>query len=109
MKYTLNFAEAWVIMVIIMQRGQNMKNLSLLVWLTQLGLSVVAPLVGYVLLALWLRSRFSWGNWVIWCGAAIGLISAVDGLRGSLRLMSRMAKDRQEDDTPPPVSFNNHD
>ena len=86
-----------------------MKNLSLLVWLTQLGFSVVAPLVGYVLLALWLRNRFDWGSWVVWCGAILGIFGAVDGLRSSLRLMSRMAKDTQEDDTPPPVSYNEHD
>lgn len=86
-----------------------MKNLSMLVWLTQLGFSVVAPLVGYVLLALWLRDRFALGAWVVWCGAILGVFGAADGLRSSLRLMSRMAKNAQEDDTPPPVSFNDHD
>lgn len=86
-----------------------MKHLSLLIWLTQLGLSVVAPLVGYVLLALWLRSRFGWGSWVVLCGVALGIFSAVDGLRHSMKLMSRMAKNHQEDDTPPPVAFNDHD
>ena len=86
-----------------------MKDLTLLVWLSQLGLSVAFPLAGFVLLAVWLRSSFGWGDWVIWCGAVVGVVSAVDGLRSSLKLMSRMAKDRQEDKTPPPVSFNNHD
>lgn len=86
-----------------------MKNLSLLVWLTQLGFSVVCPLVGYVLLALWARSRFGWGDWVIWCGAILGIFGAADGLRSSLRLMSRMAKDKKEEEAPPPVSFNDHD
>ena len=32
-----------------------MKDLGLLVWLTQLGLSVAFPLAGFVLLGLWLR------------------------------------------------------
>ena len=86
-----------------------MKHLSLLIWLTQLGLSVVGPLVGYILLAIWLRNRFDWGSWVVLCGVALGIFSAVDGLRQSLKLMSRMAKDRQEEETPPPVSFNDHD
>ena len=85
-----------------------MKNLSLLVWLTQLGFSVVCPLVGYVLLAVWLHNRFDWGSWVIWCGAIIGFGSAVEGLRSSLRLMSRMAKNAKEEE-PPPVSFNDHE
>ena len=42
-----------------------MKNLNLIVWLTQLGLSTALPLAGFILLAVWLRSRFGWGDWVI--------------------------------------------
>ena len=34
-----------------------MKDLTLLVWLTQLGLSVALPLAGFILLALWLRKE----------------------------------------------------
>ena len=42
--------------------------MSLLVWLTQLGISVAVPLAGFVLLAVWLRSLFDMGVWVIWAG-----------------------------------------
>ena len=84
-----------------------MKNLNLLVWLTQLGLSVALPPLGFILLAVWLRDRFSWGNWVIWAGIVIGVMCAIDGLRVSLRAMERMAKDNKEQDVP--VSFNDHD
>ena len=82
-----------------------MKDLSLLVWLTQLGLSTALPLAGFILLAVWLRS-LGWGEWVLWVGIAVGLISAYDGFRNSLKAMSRMSKSKQED---PPVSFNDHD
>ena len=34
-----------------------MKNLNLLIWLTQLGLSVAVPLGGFILLGLWLSQR----------------------------------------------------
>lgn len=84
-----------------------MKDLSLLVWLTQLGLSVVAPVTGCVLLAVWLHNQWSWGAWVIWVGAALGLVMAIDGLRHSLKLMSRLSKNRKNPE-PPPVSFNDH-
>ncbi len=84
-----------------------MKDLSLIVWLSQLGLSVAAPLGCSTLLAVWLRNRFDWGNWIIWVGLGLGLICAISGLRSSLKAMSRLAKPKSED--PPPVSFNNHD
>lgn len=84
-----------------------MKDLNLLVWLTQLGLSVALPLAGFILLALWLRSRFDWGDWVLWAGIAVGVICAVDGLRNSLKIMDRLSGGKKDDE--PPVSFNEHD
>jgi len=83
------------------------KNLRLIVWLTQLGLSVAMPLGGFIWLAVWLRQRLDWGVWVIIVGVALGVICAVDGFRMSLKTMERMARDKKED--PPPVSFNEHD
>lgn len=85
-----------------------MKNLTLLIWLTQLGISVAVPLAGFVLLAVWLQSRFDLGTWVIWTGVALGVICALDGLRTSLKAMDRLAN-HKPDDEPPPVSFNDHD
>lgn len=84
-----------------------MKNLSMLVWLTQLGISVVAPLGGFVLLAVWLRQRFDLGFWVVIAGVVLGIICAIDGLRSSLKAMERMSKDKKDD--IPPVSFNDHE
>ena len=85
-----------------------MKNLNLLIWLTQLGISVAVPLGGFVVLAVWLRQRFDLGVWVIIAGVAIGLYCAVNGLRSSLKSMARLAKDKKEE-IPPPVSFNDHE
>lgn len=84
-----------------------MKDLSLLVWLTQLGLSVALPPAGFILLALWLRDSCGWSGWVLWAGIVLGIIGAADGLRTSLKAMSRLSK-RKKEDTPPPVSFNDH-
>lgn len=85
-----------------------MKDIGLLVWLTQLGLSVALPPAGFILLAVWLRDRFGWGDWVLWVGIVLGLICAADGLRSSLKAMSRMTKDKQQKD-PPPVFYNDHE
>lgn len=84
-----------------------MKNISLLVWLTQLALSVAVPLGGFILLGVWLHNRFGWGIWVILVGTVLGLICAIDGLRTSLKAMERLAKDETRE--TPPVSFNDHD
>lgn len=84
-----------------------MKDIGLLVWLTQLGLSVALPLAGFVLLAVWLRDRFAWGGWVIAVGFVLGIICAADGLRTSLKAMQMIVKDKKGEE--PTVSFNDHD
>ena len=84
-----------------------MKNLNLLIWLTQLGFSVAAPLGGFIWLGVWLRSRFELGVWVVLLGVFIGVVCAVDGLRVSLKVMERMGSTKQEE--TPPVSFNDHE
>lgn len=84
-----------------------MKNLSLIVWITQLGLSVALPPALFILLAVWLREQHGWGGWVVWAGIVLGVYSAIEGLRGSLKAMERLAKDKK--DKQPPVSFNEHD
>lgn len=85
-----------------------MKDLSLLVWLTQLGLSVALPFGGFIALALWLQSRFGWGSWTLWAGIILGALCAIDGFRINLRAMARMSKDKSAPQEPP-VSFNDHD
>ena len=83
-----------------------MKNLTLIVWITQLGLSVAVPPVFFILLAVWLREK-GWGVWVIWAGIALGVYSAIEGLRSSLKAMQKLSADKTE--KKPPVSFNEHD
>ena len=85
-----------------------MKEFRMLVWLTQLGLSVVMPLAGFTLLSVWLRQRFDIGIWCIFFGVAVGLICAVDGLRSSLRIMENQDK-ANENKRPEHISFNDHE
>lgn len=85
-----------------------MKDVKLLVWLTQLGLSVAVPPVLLILFALWLRDSCGWGNWVVWAGIVVGILMAIDGLRTSLKAMQRFIPPNQNKE-PPPVSFNDHD
>ena len=82
-----------------------MKDLSLLVFLSQLGLSVVLPLGGFVLLAAWLRQRFELGVWIVILVVVIGLIVAAQGLVNMLKTMDSIAKEKKES----PLSYNEHD
>ena len=84
-----------------------MKDLSLLTWLTQLGLTVALPLGGLIWLAVWIRDRFDLGTWVLWLGIVLGVVFALDGLRVSLKTLSRFTRKDKKD--PPAVSFNEHD
>ena len=84
-----------------------MKEITLLTWLTQLGLSVAVPLAGWILLALWLQKQLKLGSWMLWVGIALGMIGAIDGLIRSLKALSRLTK--RSDPPQPPVAFNDHD
>ena len=85
----------------------TLKELSLLVWLTQLGLSVAVPLGGFLALALWLQNKFQLGAWIVIIGVVLGVICAFEGLRSSLKAMKFMAK--MDNEEKPPVSFNDHE
>ena len=84
-----------------------MKNLQLLTWLTQLGLSTAIPLAGFVLLAVWLKNRFGLGNWVLFAGIGLGVFSAIDGFYKSLKALENLSKEKKKD--KPPISFTEHD
>lgn len=83
-----------------------MKDLSLLTWLTQLGFSVAVPPAALILLAVWLRNRFNWGDWVVWVAVVLGIYCAITGFISSMRMLSRVAGGTSQD---PPVSYNDHD
>lgn len=68
-----------------------MKELRLLIWLTQLGLSAALPLAGSVLLGIWLYRCCGWGQWSLWAALALGFYCAVKSFQESLKAMERMA------------------
>ena len=85
-----------------------MKELHLIVWLSQLGFSVAFRLAGFILLAVWLHKNCGWGEWVIWAGIVLGVICAIEGLRSSLKILEQMSR-RKDEKEPPAVSFNDHE
>ena len=85
-----------------------MKSMHLLIWLTQLGLSVALPPTGLILLAVWLHQRQQWGSWVIWAAIVLGLVCAADGFRVCMKAMSRLSGEKGNEESTG-VSFNDHD
>lgn len=84
-----------------------MKDLSALVWLTQLGLSVAVPLAAFLWLGIWLHRSLGWGQWTVWAGIALGLYCAVSGLVQSLKALDKLTKGKEKDKDPGP-NYNEH-
>jgi hypothetical protein len=84
------------------------KDLALVIWLTQTGLSVALPPVCYIFGAVWLRDWLELGPWVVWLGVLLGIVGAVNGLRDAMKELERLSR-KDKKSPPPPVSFNDHD
>ncbi len=72
-----------------------MSDWSMLIWLTQLGLSVVLPLAGMTGLAIWLCGKYQLGRWVVLIGILLGFVLAVSGFKNTLKQMEYMEKRRE--------------
>lgn len=83
-----------------------MKDISLLVWLTQLGLSVAVPMAGFIFFAVWLRKTYELGIWVLIIGIFLGLYCAVQGFIKNMKTLSRIHTKKKKE--KPPVFFNDH-
>lgn len=80
--------------------------LNLLVWLTQLGLSVAGPPVLFILLGSWLHKSCGWGEWVTLVCIILGVLGSLGGLISSMKSLHRLAQQNEE---KPPPGFNDHD
>ena len=79
-----------------------MKKLSLLIWVTQFGFSVIVPLCGALLLGNWLGLGF--GGMAIF--AVLGLVTSIPTARSCLRAMR---KETEKETEQPSVAFNDHE
>ncbi len=79
-----------------------------LIWITQLGFSIISPLLVFVLGAAWLKERFDLGAWVIILGLFLGLGGAVSAGMTFYRHTKKLTKPAKQQGCKP-VSFNEHD
>lgn len=82
--------------------GVKVKNLSLLVWVTQFGLSVTVPLCGALLIGSWL----DFGPWAL---AACGLVGLLTSVSTACSCVKAMRKETKQDQEQPCVAFNEHE
>ena len=84
-----------------------MKFLSLILWVTQFGLSILLPPCVFLLAASWLQRRFHLGMWIVAVLGIIGLLVAFSTAKANLKALQRDAEDAA-DAPPPPIAFNDH-
>ena len=77
-----------------------------IVWLTQLGISVAAPLIIFIVGSVWLKNHKGIGYWVVAAGVFLGIAGAVSGLWRSLNAMKREA---DKEDKKPHRWYNDHE
>ena len=87
-----------------------MKFLSLLMWVGQLGLSMLFPLCFFLILGVRLQIRYGLGLWITVVLGIIGFLTSVSTTRSCIRSLLKEA-DRasgHDKNAPPPLSFNDH-
>ena len=84
-----------------------MKNLKLLLWVTQFGLSILMPPCLLLWLAVWLRSRYNLGLWIVAALGVLGLLIAFSTAKANLRAMRKDAEEVGREEKPP-IAFNDH-
>lgn len=84
-----------------------MKYLSLILWVTQFGLSILVPPCLLLLLAVWLQNQYGLGMWTVAVLGILGLLIAVGTARANWRAMRKEAESASGGKQPP-LGFNDH-
>ena len=87
----------------------DFKFLSLILWVTQFGLSVLFPFCAMLFLALWLQQKFDLSLLVLLPFGVLGLLISVSTAKSCLRSLRRDAEEAAgEKKKVKPLSFNEH-
>ena len=84
-----------------------MKLISLLTWVGQFGLSIIFPTLFFLLLAVWLQSKFGLGMWIVVVLGILGVLTSISTTRSCLRSLQKAAQEVASQEKPP-VAFNDH-
>lgn len=84
-----------------------MKLLSLIIWVSQFGFSVLFPLCLFLYGGFWLQNRFDLGLWIMLVCGIIGFLTSLSTAKSCLHALLK-ARDEASSQSKPPVSFNDH-
>ena len=84
-----------------------MKLLALLTWVGQFGLSIIFPTLFFLVLAVWLQTKYQLGMWVVILLGILGVLTSISATRSCLRSL-RKAADEVSGEKNIPLSFNDH-
>ena len=84
-----------------------MKFISLLMWVGQFGFSAIFPTVFFLIIAIWLQSKFGLGMWIVVVLGILGVLTSISSARSCLRSMRKAAEDAAGKKKHP-ISFNDH-
>lgn len=84
-----------------------MKFISLLMWVGQFGFSAIFPTVFFLIIAIWLQSKFGLGMWIVVVLGILGVLTSISSARSCLRSMRKAAEDAAGKKQHP-ISFNDH-
>lgn len=86
-----------------------MKFLSLIMWVTQFGVSLVFPTLVFLWLGFWLQGKFGFGVWIVFLCGVIGFLTSISTAKSCWHSMLKAAKEcGSQDEHEPPVAFNDH-
>lgn len=86
-----------------------MKFWSLLIWVTQFGLSVIFPVCFFLLLASWLQNTYDLSSWVVILGGVLGVLTSVSTVRSCIRSLRKDTERAANSEQQPPLAFNDHE
>ena len=84
-----------------------MKILSLLMWVTQFGVSVIFPTCFFLIVAVWLQNQFDLGVWIVITLGILGVMTSFSTAKACLHSLRKAAEDASGPKKAP-VAFNDH-
>lgn len=85
-----------------------MKWWSLMMWVTQFGLSALFPLCAFLLIGAWLQNKFGLSPWFSVLFGILGLLTSISTVRTCYRSMRKDADAASEEQEKIPA-YNDHD